>query len=60
MAHISGDIYLSGTRFTVICKRCGHKYDVIRNWGGGVRLASNENINPAKCPSCGSIVYEVY
>ena len=50
----------SGCLFEVCCKRCNHKFRVIRNWGGGIRRADNENINPAKCPSCGSMKIEVF
>lgn len=57
---VSGDIHVSGARFKVICKRCGHIFEVIRNWGGGVRLAKNEGVNPAKCPQCDSRLLEVY
>jgi DNA-directed RNA polymerase subunit RPC12/RpoP len=60
MAFVSGDIYIAGARFMVICTRCGHKFEVIRNWGGGIRIASNENVNPAKCPKCDSRLLEVY
>jgi DNA-directed RNA polymerase subunit RPC12/RpoP len=60
MAFVSGEIYVEGARFKVICTRCQHIFEVIRNWGGGIRLASNENVNPAKCPHCGSRVLEVY
>lgn len=52
-------IYESGTQFEVICKRCGKKFTVIRNWGGGIRCADNQNINPARC-SCGSRQLEVF
>lgn len=60
MTIISGDIHQSGSVFTVICTRCKYKFKVIRNWGGGLRLFSDERVNPAKCPQCGSIVFEVY
>lgn len=60
MTIISGDIHKDGAVFTVVCIRCKHKFKVIRNWGGGLRLASDQNVNPAKCPQCGSIVFEVY
>lgn len=53
------DIQVSGTRFMVICKRCGEKFEVIRNWGGGIRRADNENINPATC-KCGSRQLELF
>jgi len=45
--------------FEVICKRCGKRFWVRRNWGGGLRRADNGNINPAKC-SCGSTQLEKY
>jgi len=54
------NIHTSGTHFEVVCKRCGHKFTVIRNWGGGIRLASNENVNPAHCPNCQSHQLEVW
>ena len=46
-------------RIEVICKRCGQRFWVLRNWGGGIRREDNENINPAKC-NCGSRALEVY
>jgi hypothetical protein len=49
----------SGCCFEVMCKRCKEKFRVIRNWGGGIRRADNENINPAKC-NCGSMKLELY
>lgn len=49
----------AGARFEVICKRCGAKFTVIRNWGGGIRRLDNENINPAKC-ECGSYQLEIF
>jgi len=48
-----------GDRFDVLCKRCGNRFTVIRNWGGGIRRADNERINPASC-SCGSLALEVF
>ncbi len=45
--------------FEVICKRCGKRYWVIRNFGGGIRMRSNQSINPAIC-TCGSRQLEVY
>lgn len=60
MAFVSGDIYREGARFKVICTRCKHIFEVFRNWGGGIRIASNENVNPAKCPKCDSRMLEVY
>jgi len=56
---ISGDIQQTGARFEVVCKRCGEKFEVIRNWGGGIRRADNPNSNPAIC-KCGSRQLEVY
>jgi DNA-directed RNA polymerase subunit RPC12/RpoP len=50
----------TGAQFTVVCKRCERAFDVIRNFGGGIRNHSNQNINPAKCPSCGSMSLELY
>lgn len=60
MVFISGDIHREGARFKVICQRCGHIFEVIRNWGGGVRLAKDERVNPAHCPKCESKLLEVY
>ncbi len=48
-----------GDRFSVICKRCNRKFDVKKNWGGGIRNAQNERVNPAQC-SCGSYQLEVF
>lgn len=50
----------TGTQFTVVCKRCDRAFDVIRNFGGGIRLMKDERVNPAKCPSCGSMALELY
>jgi hypothetical protein len=50
----------TGARFTVVCKRCKCEFDVIRNWGGGIQVAGNERINPAECPSCGSMQLELF
>jgi len=58
MTHKS--IHSSGTHFTVVCERCGTKFTVIRNWGGGIRRSDNENINPAVCPQCKSRKLEVW
>jgi hypothetical protein len=52
-------IYEGGATFEVICKRCGARFWVIRNWGGGIRRQDNERCNPAKC-HCGSLSLEVY
>ena len=56
-----GNIYREGAEFTVICKRCDKKHQVVRNWGGGMRIdhPSRNRSNPAKC-SCGSMQLEVY
>ena len=50
-----------GDQFEVICKRCGHKFTVVRNWGGGIRRdgRGSQNSNPAKC-NCGSRSLEVF
>lgn len=55
------DIHSEGAQFTVICKRCETKHNVIRNWGGGIRIdhPSRNRSNPAQC-SCGSRQLEVY
>ncbi len=57
------DINLTGAKFTVICKRCGKKFEVVRNWGGGIRrddVSNNDDRhNPAKC-DCGSRKLELY
>jgi hypothetical protein len=53
------DIYDDGAVFEVICKRCGTRFWVIRNWGGGLRRRDDEHVNPAKC-SCGSLQLEVF
>lgn len=53
------DIHTTGAKFEVICKRCATRFWVIRNWGGGIRRADDERINPAKC-HCGSIQLEVF
>lgn len=56
-------IHDEGARFTVICKRCNKKFEVIRNWGGGIRRAdlpfNDPRCNPAIC-NCGSRQLEVY
>ena len=52
-------IYDKDAEFEVICKRCGKRFWVIRNFGGGIRRRDNEQINPAKC-SCGSLKLEIY
>ena len=62
------DINLTGAKFTVICKRCGKKFEVVRNWGGGIRREFQGRIdyfnrergsNPAKC-DCGSRKLELF
>lgn len=50
-------IHDEGARFDVICKRCGKRFTVIRNWGGGIRRPDGQN--PALC-TCGSRQLEVY
>ncbi len=55
----SYEIRFSGAQFDVACKRCKTKFTVIRNWGGGIRRASDEQ-NPATCPQCGSRQLEVW
>jgi DNA-directed RNA polymerase subunit RPC12/RpoP len=57
---LMSNIYEEGARFDVCCARCGKKFTVIRNWGGGIRRADDENINPATCPKCGSRKLEVW
>jgi hypothetical protein len=52
-------IHNEGARFMVLCKRCGNRFLVIRNFGDGIRRADNERINPATC-SCGSLALEVF
>lgn len=57
------DINREGARFTVICKRCDKKFEVVRNWGGGIRREYQggwqTGSNPAKC-DCGSRQLELY
>ena len=51
-----------GARFIVICKRCKRKFEVIRNWGGGIRRESSgvhPDGNPAIC-HCGSRQLELF
>jgi len=52
-------IYEDGSQFEVVCRRCGKRFVVIRNWGGGIRRLDNGNCNPAKC-DCGSRSLELY
>ena len=59
---MNNDINSEGARFTVICKRCEKKFEVIRNWGGGIRRERKDwmpESNPAKC-ECGSRQLELY
>ncbi len=56
------NINLTGAKFTVICKRCGKKFEVVRNWGGGIRReyqGRTPESNPAKC-DCGSRKLELF
>ena len=57
------DIHREGTTFKVICKRCSKVFNVIRNWGGGIRRdnlnCNDSRCNPAIC-DCGSRQLEVY
>jgi len=56
------DIYREGARFDVICKRCKRRFEVVRNWGGGIRreyAVGHQGSNPALC-ICGSRQLEVY
>lgn len=57
------DIYSEGARFTVVCKRCNKKFEVVRNFGGGIRReyqgSWQQGSNPAKC-DCGSLKLEIY
>jgi hypothetical protein len=52
-------IYNIDAEFEVICKRCGSRFWVVRNWGGGLRLKYSPHSNPVIC-SCGSRSLEVY
>ena len=52
-------IHVYGAHFDVICKRCSKKFEVVRNFGGGIRREGRNASNPAKC-DCGSINLEVY
>ncbi len=53
-------IHSEGAKFDVICKRCQNKFEVVRNWGGGIRRDGKYNrSNPAKC-SCGSMALELF
>lgn len=57
------DIYREGAKFDVVCKRCGKRFEVVRNWGGGIRREYRGQFdpgsNPAKC-ICGSRQLEIY
>ena len=57
------DINSEGARFDVICKRCQKKFEVVRNWGGGIHrpdVSNNDDRhNPAKC-DCGSRALELF
>jgi hypothetical protein len=59
----NGDIYSTGAIFTVICKRCGKTFEVVRNFGGGIRREYEggwqRGSNPAEC-DCGSRQLELY
>ncbi len=55
----SNSIHETGASFEVSCKRCKAKFTVIRNWGGGVRRADKQSINPARC-YCGSMKLELF
>jgi hypothetical protein len=50
------DLNSEGAVFTVMCKRCQEKFEVTRNWGGGIRTYTE---NPAKC-KCGSRQLELF
>ena len=56
-------IYDTDAHFTVVCKRCNKKIEVIRNFGGGIRRqdkpCNHPHSNPAIC-DCGSRQLEVY
>ncbi len=55
-------IHETGARFDVLCKRCGQKFEVIRNWGGGIRREGPQFgtvANPAEC-TCGSKALELF
>jgi hypothetical protein len=58
------DIYSEGAVFKVICKRCSTRFNVTRNWGGGIRrdrgsFGQPQGSNPATC-NCGSRQLEIY
>ena len=57
------DINLTGAKFEVICKRCKKRFEVTRNWGGGIRrdymTVNDRRHNPATC-DCGSRQLELY
>jgi len=56
-------IHDTGAHFDVICKRCDKRFQVVRNFGGGIRRddkPTNSGLhNPAIC-DCGSRQMEVY
>ncbi len=56
---MSGDIHTEGAHFKVMCKRCEKVFEVIRNFGGGIRSVDGKT-NPMVCPTCGSRQLEVY
>ena len=61
---MEADINSEGARFNVICKRCNKIFEVIRNFGGGIRRqygsqGQPQGSNPATC-SCGSRKLELY
>lgn len=53
----------TGASFDVICKRCDRQFNVIRNFGGGIRrpdrMPNSGLHNPAIC-DCGSRKLEIY
>jgi hypothetical protein len=50
----------TGACFDVVCKRCNSRFNVIRNWGGGLRREDSAYAsNPARC-QCGSYQLEIY
>ena len=59
----TNSIYETDAAFMVVCKRCGKKFEVRRNWGGGIRREYHNGFQPgsntAKC-DCGSLQLEVY
>ncbi len=57
------DIHSEGAHFRVACKRCDKDFEVVRNWGGGIRReyqgSGRPGSNPAIC-DCGSRQLEIY